>query len=85
MILGFVAAAAICVVDFFGVPVITSPLCMIMNETFETLDLNHTWSRIVDMSGFQYVHPKTLMFLLACSFFYHLFQKWRIRNDDGFR
>lgn len=52
ILIGFGGAAAYCATSYFTVNVITSPLCMVMDENFDTLDLN-TWSRIVDMSGFQ--------------------------------
>ncbi|GJJ11703.1 hypothetical protein Clacol_005939 [Clathrus columnatus] len=52
-LLGFGAAAAVCVTMFRSVHVINSPLCMVLDENFDTLDTTNTWSRVVDMSGFQ--------------------------------
>jgi hypothetical protein len=34
---------------------ITAPLCLVMEDEFDTFDTKNTWRQEVDMSGFGYV------------------------------
>ncbi|KAI0684989.1 concanavalin A-like lectin/glucanase domain-containing protein [Cytidiella melzeri] len=53
MFLGVAAAAVICFFGWTGVHQLTADdLCLVLEDNFNTLDLENTWSRDVEMGGF---------------------------------
>lgn len=53
MFLGLGAAAVICFFGWTNVHQLKdSDLCMVLNENFNSLDLDNTWSRDVELGGF---------------------------------
>ena len=53
MLLGVGAGVAVCFFNFRDVKLLRdADLCMVLNENFDSLDLNNRWTRDVELSGF---------------------------------
>jgi len=51
MLIGVGASAVVCILGFRSIPMITTPLCLVLDDNFDTFDTN-VWRHEVDMSGF---------------------------------
>lgn len=58
MLIGVGASALVCVQGLRAVPMITAPLCIVLDDDFDTFDTQNIWRQEVDMGGFGCVRAR---------------------------